>query len=63
MLSCFMNGPFTYSDHLRDDNLAEVFLKMIGASCTTLLYSVLKCLSRSAASVQLGSWRRPRAAE
>jgi hypothetical protein len=26
-----MNSPLTYPDHPHDDNLAEFFLKMIGA--------------------------------
>jgi len=35
---CVMNSPLTYPDHLRDENLAEFFLKLIGASVKTALH-------------------------
>lgn len=37
---CTMDSPLTYPDHPRGDNLAEFFLKMIGA-CLKKALSVL----------------------
>ena len=37
---CAMDSPLTYPDHPRGDNLAEFFLKMIGA-CLKKALSVL----------------------
>ena len=36
-----MNSPLTYPDQPRDDNLAEFFLKLIGASVKKALQLLL----------------------
>jgi hypothetical protein len=35
---CVMNSPLTYPDHPRDENLAEFFFRLIGASVKTALH-------------------------
>jgi hypothetical protein len=37
-----MNSPLTYPDQLRDDNLAEFFLKLIGAFLKKVLHELLE---------------------
>jgi hypothetical protein len=36
-----MNNPLTYPDQLRDDNLVEFFLNLIGASLKKVLLALL----------------------
>lgn len=39
-----MNGPLTYPDQPRDDNLVEFFLKLIGAFLKRVLFALLAWL-------------------
>jgi hypothetical protein len=37
----FMTSPLTYPDQPRDDNLAEFFLRLIGASVKKAIHALL----------------------